>query len=315
MAQDLICGRQAAKALDQALRDPAGHPPAIQMVYISNSFPAKLKKDLSALLGKGPVQTMSGAELSKMTDLRHQGIVVRLKAPLRSGGLETKETGLKTALSEKPGLYIMLDRIQDEQNLGSIARSAEALGVQGLIITGKGARPGSVAARVSAGATMLLPIFETSSQSVVKTAKSLNYWLLGADYDPVQETPGRPARMANTSASALARDAERQDKNNTDGQSGRIEARSDRTHSADAKGDSQASQEGSLDCWNLERLPSSDRFILVIGSEGDGLKSLLLDQCDYKIHIPLRGRTASLNAGVAAAILTDRLMQFLLGQK
>ncbi|MBU44576.1 MAG: hypothetical protein CMN76_15250 [Spirochaetaceae bacterium] len=284
MAQDLICGRQAAKALDQAIRNPEGNPPAIQMVYISDSFPAKLKKDLSALLGKGPVQTVSGAELSKMTDLRHQGIVIRLKAPLKSGGLETKETGLKTALAEKPGLYIMLDRIQDEQNLGSIARSAEALGVRGLIITGKGARPGSVAARVSAGATMLLPIFETSSQSVVKTARSLNYWLLGADYDPSQEE-GESISTAETSGA---------------------QSSVQRTGATDT---------ASLDCWSLDKLPSSDRFILVIGSEGDGLKSSLLEQCDYKIHIPLRGRTASLNAGVAAAILTDRLMQFLLRQK
>tara|TARA_B100002051_G_scaffold276493_1_gene325043 strand:+ start:172649 stop:173371 length:723 start_codon:yes stop_codon:yes gene_type:complete len=227
------------------------------MVYISDSFPAKIKKELSALLGKGPVQTVSSAELSRLTDLRHQGIVIRLKASSGSGSVESKEAGLKQALDEKPGLYVMLDRIQDEQNLGSIVRSAEALGAKGLIVTGKGARPGSVAARVSAGATMLLPIFQSSSQSVVKTAKNLNYWLLGADFDPSAEQHKK-----------------------------------------------------SLSCHDLSPLPDSNRLILVIGSEGDGMKSSLLDQCDFTLHIPLRGRTQSLNAGVATAILLDRLMEF-----
>lgn len=256
MAQDIICGRQAARALDQALRKPDGHVPAIQMVYISDSFPAKLKKDLSALLGKGPVQTMPSSELSRMTDLRHQGIVIRLKQSLDStASLQSKEAGLKQAFTDNPGVYVMLDRIQDEQNLGSIARSAEALGAKGLIITGKGARPGSVAARVSAGATMLIPVFQTSSQSVVKTARANEYWLLGADFDPSSETE-------------------------------------------------------SISCHDLHKLPESGRFILVIGSEGDGMKSLLLDQCDFKLHIPLRGKTESLNAGVATAILLDRIIQF-----
>ncbi|HEY6326276.1 MAG TPA: 23S rRNA (guanosine(2251)-2'-O)-methyltransferase RlmB [Candidatus Cybelea sp.] len=42
---------------------------------------------------------------------------------------------------------------------------------------------------------------------------------------------------------------------------------------------------------------------LVIGGEGSGLSQLVKRECDYLVRIPMRGRVASLNASVAAAIL------------
>ena len=42
---------------------------------------------------------------------------------------------------------------------------------------------------------------------------------------------------------------------------------------------------------------------LVIGAEGSGLSPLIKRECDYLIRIPMRGRVASLNASVAAAVL------------
>ena len=348
MAQDLICGRQAARALDQALRSPDSQPPSIQTVYISESFPAKWKRELSALLGRGPVKVVSSSELSRMTDLRHQGIVVRLRSAAHASrgakrwqelsrpessadlpgdtaegapGSETangisadltggqarpsRQTSLKDALTLKPGLYVMLDRIQDEQNLGSIARSAEALGARGLIVTGKGARPGSVAARVSAGATLLLPIFvQSGSQGVIKTARQMDYWLLGADYEPVSADKNPPATFKGevgfigSSASSHSADPDIAGKNSKDSESNRRKDPPDH-----------ATGNTNLNCRDLRSLPDSKRMILVIGSEGDGLKSSLLGQCDYTIYIPLQGKTASLNAGVAAAILIERLLE------
>jgi 23S rRNA (guanosine2251-2'-O)-methyltransferase len=43
---------------------------------------------------------------------------------------------------------------------------------------------------------------------------------------------------------------------------------------------------------------------LVIGAEGAGLSPLVKRECDYLVRVPMRGRVASLNASVAAAILT-----------
>ena len=42
---------------------------------------------------------------------------------------------------------------------------------------------------------------------------------------------------------------------------------------------------------------------LVIGAEGRGLSQLVKRECDYLVRLPMRGKVASLNASVAAAIL------------
>jgi len=44
-------------------------------------------------------------------------------------------------------------------------------------------------------------------------------------------------------------------------------------------------------------------FAIVIGSEGEGLSSLVRSSCDYLINIPLKGQIESLNASVAAAVV------------
>jgi 23S rRNA (guanosine2251-2'-O)-methyltransferase len=42
---------------------------------------------------------------------------------------------------------------------------------------------------------------------------------------------------------------------------------------------------------------------IVVGSEGFGLARLVAERCDTLVHIPMRGRVASLNASVAAGVL------------
>ncbi len=42
---------------------------------------------------------------------------------------------------------------------------------------------------------------------------------------------------------------------------------------------------------------------LVIGSEGDGMGSLVAKKCDYILSIPMKGKISSLNASVAAGIV------------
>ena len=42
---------------------------------------------------------------------------------------------------------------------------------------------------------------------------------------------------------------------------------------------------------------------LVVGGEGKGISRLVAEQCDYLVKLPMRGRIASLNAAVAAAVV------------
>jgi len=47
----------------------------------------------------------------------------------------------------------------------------------------------------------------------------------------------------------------------------------------------------------------SDRSVIVMGSEGSGMRSLVRQKCDYIVSIPMSGHIDSLNVSVAAGIL------------
>ncbi len=60
-----------------------------------------------------------------------------------------------------------------------------------------------------------------------------------------------------------------------------------------------------------EKLPdfsSPDRFILVLGSEGMGLRKPISALCDFKVEIPMRGDFDSLNVSVAGGIILYSLI-------
>ncbi len=175
---------------------------------------------------------------------------------------------------EKQGLLVLLDRIQDPQNLGSIVRSAEALGARAVFLTGQGAPPGDTMHRVSSGASLRLPIFALSNlHRLVQQLKDDGYWICAAA-DP----------------EALA-------------------SQKDGAHSAKpGKGDAKHSQSVACTHSELQKLPEARELALIIGNEGAGIKPLVLRESDYVISITMAGQTPSLNAGVAAGILLDRLI-------
>ena len=49
--------------------------------------------------------------------------------------------------------------------------------------------------------------------------------------------------------------------------------------------------------------------LLVIGSEGEGMRRLTAEKCDHVVRIPLKGKISSLNASVAAGILLYELLK------
>lgn len=78
-------------------------------------------------------------------------------------------------------LVVVLDGIQDPQNLGAIARTAEAAGACALLIPDRRAAAVTPAAvRASAGATEYLPIYRVVNIArALDTLKKLGYWTVG----------------------------------------------------------------------------------------------------------------------------------------
>ncbi|MGV7220316.1 MAG: 23S rRNA (guanosine(2251)-2'-O)-methyltransferase RlmB [Nitrospinales bacterium] len=78
---------------------------------------------------------------------------------------------------------VMLDGIQDPQNMGAIIRSAEVLGIQGIIIPKRRTAPiNETVTKCSAGAVETLPIatIENFSQTIEELKKA-KFWVVGVD--------------------------------------------------------------------------------------------------------------------------------------
>jgi 23S rRNA (guanosine2251-2'-O)-methyltransferase len=51
------------------------------------------------------------------------------------------------------------------------------------------------------------------------------------------------------------------------------------------------------------------KLAIVLGSEGSGIRPLVLKECDYRVSIPMRGKIASLNVSVAGAVFLYELLR------
>jgi len=112
----------------------------------------------------------------------HQGIVAEVILPPLLG--HEALIDFVTKLSSSP-FVLMLDSIQDPRNLGACLRSANAAGVDCVVINKDGSAPiNAVVHKTSAGAMNKLKIFQVTN--LVRTIKSLQaqeLWVIGLDGD------------------------------------------------------------------------------------------------------------------------------------
>ncbi len=151
---------------------------------------------------------------------------------------------LVTAQSRaEPPLLLLLDQLQDPQNVGSLLRTAEAIGVHGVVIQRRravGITPAVVHA--SAGAAEHLKVAQvTNLVNIIGKLKERDVWVVGLE---------------------TAHDAQRYN---------------------------QADLNGPL--------------AIVVGSEGEGLRRLVRERCDFLLQLPMRGQVTSLNASVAGSVV------------
>ena len=123
----------------------------------------RVKAVIKAAQGHGiEIQPANRARLAQMSgEARHQGVIaeVRRSTALDEAGLRTMVETHLTSDDAKPLLLLVLDGVQDPHNLGACMRTADAAGVDALIIPRHAAAGLSPAvSKVAAGAAEQLPL-------------------------------------------------------------------------------------------------------------------------------------------------------------
>jgi 23S rRNA (guanosine2251-2'-O)-methyltransferase len=170
----------------------------------------------------------------------HQGIVAEVEPYPYADAADL--------LASEDALVVALDQVQDPQNLGAIARSAEGAGATGLVVPEHGAALVTPAVcRASAGAVEHLPVAVVRNLAdYLGDAKRVGAWVYGAE----------------------------------------------------AGGDAEYTDPD-----------YSGRVVLVLGSEGRGLRPRVRAGCDALIRVPLHGRLESLNVAATAAVILYEIVR------
>lgn len=136
----------------------------IEKIILLQGTHGEMEKTLRELCREKsiPLQQVPKEVLYKMTNgNNHQGVAAIISP------LEYQDLGGLLPLilaQDRVPLFILLDRITDVRNLGAIARSAELLGADAIIVSAKNrARIDEEAIKVSAGALLKLAVCRESS--------------------------------------------------------------------------------------------------------------------------------------------------------
>jgi 23S rRNA (guanosine2251-2'-O)-methyltransferase len=130
----------------------------LDKIFLLRGTKNSLTQDISALAREAsvPVSLVPLEKLESLTRKNHQGAVAFV-SPIDFAPLDTLLAGLFE--DGKVPFVLVLDRVTDVRNFGAIARTAECLGVQALVVPSHGAAQiNGDAVKTSAGALNILPV-------------------------------------------------------------------------------------------------------------------------------------------------------------
>jgi 23S rRNA (guanosine2251-2'-O)-methyltransferase len=187
-----------------------------------------------------PYQEVSRSELDeKFVGAVHQGIA----AHCQNLKLERSEGYLLELLKnlDHPPLLLALDGVTDPHNLGACLRSAEAAGVDAVIVPkDKSALINATVRKVACGAAEIMPFIAVTNLSrTLKELQEQRLWIMGAAGEAEQSL-----------------------------------------YQTDLRGPA----------------------VIVLGSEGSGMRRLTREHCDVLFSIPMAGEVSSLNVSVSAGV-------------
>jgi len=130
----------------------------LEKIYLLRTTKNSMTQDISALAKAAniPVSLVPLEKLDGLTRKNHQGAVAFV-SPIEYSPLDSIVAGLFEA--GKTPLLLLLDRITDVRNFGSIARNAECMGAHAIVVPSRGAAQiNGDALKTSAGALNLIPV-------------------------------------------------------------------------------------------------------------------------------------------------------------
>lgn len=141
----------------------------------------------------------------------------------------------------EPPFLLMLDVLKDPQNVGTLIRTAEAVGVHGIVLPYR--RTATVTPAVvsaSSGACEHMLVTQANLAQTIATLKDEGCWVVGLEMGKGAQPP--------------------------------------------------------------DEIDLSGSMVIVVGSEGSGMRRLVRESCDFLMALPMRGKVDSLNASVAGSI-------------
>lgn len=202
----------------------------------------------TAAARKLPVARVARQQLDSLGE-GHQGVALEASAYPYVALADIQERARER---QEPPFILALDLLQNPQNLGTLFRTAEAVGAHGILIPPRraaGVTPAVV--HSSVGASEHLLVAQVNLAQAIETLKrDSDVWVMGL--------------------------------------------------------------EGGPDAQPYDRVRLDGPLVLVVGSEGEGLRDLVRRSCDALIALPMVGQIESLNAAVAGSVvlykaLSDRL--------
>ena len=176
--REMLYGRQAIREILRAARRDV-----YRLFLAEGTVRAPIIDEIVSLAEDRqiPIQTVSREELGRMfPGENHQGIAVETSDYPYA---QIDEMLALAKARNEPTLILLLDLIQDVHNLGSLIRTAEAVGVHGVVIQGRRAAgiTASVANTSSGAVEHLLVAQVTNLARTIERLKEDNLWIAGLE--------------------------------------------------------------------------------------------------------------------------------------
>jgi len=181
MSRQFVGGLHAVKA---ALKSSASE---IDHLLVQKGRRDTRLKDLRDLARKQAIDTreVNRSELNDLvTDVQHQGVVAVLRASSVGVRQNFSEfiARLRSEQPEKALFILILDEVQDPHNLGACLRSADAAGVDAVVVpSDNSVGLTSVVRKVASGAAESMALFQVVNlQRTIGELQDQGVWVFGA---------------------------------------------------------------------------------------------------------------------------------------